>query len=228
MLGHRGARRASLRPRTRSSVVPVAHVTVPAACATCGARPVRRRRGRVMRFRPSSVLLAIALTASGATPALAATAAPPDLVRDPTAYVDPLIGTKNGGNVFPGAVAPFGMLSWSPENTRGSATSTAAPGGYQYDATRIRGFSLTHMSGTGCAGGSGDIPSSRTRVRSPPHPRATPRTRCTQPTSRTPTRARSPATTRWASPPASPPTSRRPPARARAASPTPPTSPPRC
>ncbi|MDX6363977.1 MAG: hypothetical protein QOC85_2987 [Streptomyces sp.] len=112
-----------------------------------------------MRFRPSSVLLAVALTAGGATPALAASASgPPDLVKDPTAYVDPLIGTKNGGNVFPGAVAPFGMLSWSPENTRGSATSTAAPGGYQYDATRIRGFSLTHMSGTGCAGGSGDIP----------------------------------------------------------------------
>ncbi|WP_369249813.1 GH92 family glycosyl hydrolase [Streptomyces sp. R41] len=111
-----------------------------------------------MRFRPSSVLLAVALTVGGATPALAATAAPPDLVRDPTAYVDPLIGTKNGGNVFPGAVVPFGMLSWSPENTRGDATRTAAPGGYLYDATRIRGFSLTHMSGTGCAGGSGDIP----------------------------------------------------------------------
>lgn len=112
-----------------------------------------------MRFRPSSVLLAVALTVGGATPALAAPpAAPPDLVRDPTAYVDPLIGTKNGGNVFPGAVVPFGMLSWSPENTRGDATRTAAPGGYQYDAMRIRGFSLTHMSGTGCAGGSGDIP----------------------------------------------------------------------
>ncbi len=80
------------------------------------------------------------------------------LVTDPTAYVDPLIGTKNLGNVFPGAVVPFGMLSWSPENTRGNATRTAAPGGYHYDATRIRGFSLTHMSGTGCAGGSGDIP----------------------------------------------------------------------
>lgn len=111
-----------------------------------------------MRFRPSSILLAVALAAGGITPAVAATAPAPDLVRDPTAYVDPLIGTKNGGNVFPGAVVPFGMLSWSPENTRGSATSTAAPGGYQYDATRIRGFSLTHMSGTGCAGGSGDIP----------------------------------------------------------------------
>ncbi|MFF9601931.1 GH92 family glycosyl hydrolase [Streptomyces sp. NPDC014684] len=111
-----------------------------------------------MRFRPTSLLLAAVLATGGATPALAATAAPPELVKDPTPYVDPLIGTRNGGNVFPGAVVPFGMLSWSPENTRGDATRTAAPGGYQYDATRIRGFSLTHMSGTGCAGGSGDIP----------------------------------------------------------------------
>ncbi|MGW7258983.1 GH92 family glycosyl hydrolase [Streptomyces sp. NPDC054834] len=112
-----------------------------------------------MRFRPMSLLLAAVLAAGGSPAlALAATATPPDLVKDPTAYVDPLIGTKNGGNVFPGAVVPFGMLSFSPENTRGDATRTAAPGGYQYDATRIRGFSLTHMSGTGCAGGSGDIP----------------------------------------------------------------------
>ncbi|MFF5023447.1 GH92 family glycosyl hydrolase [Streptomyces collinus] len=111
-----------------------------------------------MRFRPMSLLLAAVLAMSGAPTALAATAAPPGLVEDPTPYVDPLIGTRNGGNVFPGAVVPFGMLSWSPENTRGDATRTAAPGGYQYDATRIRGFSLTHMSGTGCAGGSGDIP----------------------------------------------------------------------
>ncbi|KOV69225.1 GH92 family glycosyl hydrolase [Streptomyces sp. MMG1121] len=112
-----------------------------------------------MRFRPMSLLLAALLATSGAaTPALAASPASPGLVKDPTPYVDPLIGTRNGGNVFPGAVVPFGMLSWSPENTRGDATRTAAPGGYQYDATRIRGFSLTHMSGTGCAGGSGDIP----------------------------------------------------------------------
>uniref|UniRef100_A0AAU1HSN3 GH92 family glycosyl hydrolase n=1 Tax=Streptomyces sp. NBC_00180 TaxID=2903632 RepID=A0AAU1HSN3_9ACTN len=111
-----------------------------------------------MRFRPTSLLLAAVLAVTGATPALAATTAPPGLVQDPTPYVDPLIGTRNGGNVFPGAVTPFGMFSFSPENTRGDATRTAAPGGYHYDATRIRGFSLTHMSGTGCAGGSGDIP----------------------------------------------------------------------
>ena len=76
----------------------------------------------------------------------------------PAAEVNPLIGSRNGGNTFPGATLPFGMLQWSPENTRGKHDRTAAPGGYQYDATRIRGFSLTHLSGTGCAGASGDIP----------------------------------------------------------------------
>ncbi len=77
---------------------------------------------------------------------------------DPTEHVDPLIGTSNLGDVFPGAVSPFGMFSFSPETSRGNAYRTAAPGGYLYSATKIRGFSLTHMSGTGCAGGSGDIP----------------------------------------------------------------------
>ncbi|HEY0475218.1 MAG TPA: GH92 family glycosyl hydrolase [Kribbella sp.] len=77
---------------------------------------------------------------------------------DPTEHVDPLIGTSNLGDVFPGAVAPFGMFSFSPETSRGNAYRTAAPAGYLYSATKIRGFSLTHMSGTGCAGGSGDIP----------------------------------------------------------------------
>jgi len=81
-----------------------------------------------------------------------------DLVTDPAQYVDPLIGTAAGGNVFPGAVVPFGMVQWSPETTRGDHTRAAAPGGYAYDAPRIRGFSLTHLSGTGCRGASGDIP----------------------------------------------------------------------
>ena len=80
-----------------------------------------------------------------------------DLV-DYARYVNPLIGTANSGNTFPGAVLPFGMFSWSPENTRGDMTRAAAPGGYHFDALRIRGFSLTHLSGTGCRGASGDIP----------------------------------------------------------------------
>lgn len=77
---------------------------------------------------------------------------------DLAGLVNPLIGTANGGNTFPGAVLPFGMFSWSPENTRGDMTRAAAPGGYHHDVLRIRGFSLTHLSGTGCRGASGDIP----------------------------------------------------------------------
>ena len=77
---------------------------------------------------------------------------------DLAALVNPLIGTAAGGNTFPGAVLPFGMFSWSPETTRGDASRPAAPGGYHFDATRIRGFSLAHLSGTGCRGASGDIP----------------------------------------------------------------------
>ncbi len=76
----------------------------------------------------------------------------------PAEAVNPLIGSSNGGNTYPGAVMPFGMLQWSPENTRGQHTRTASPSGYRFDARRIRGFSLTHLSGAGCAGASGDIP----------------------------------------------------------------------
>ncbi|MEO7050721.1 MAG: glycoside hydrolase family 92 protein, partial [Rhodanobacter sp.] len=76
----------------------------------------------------------------------------------PAAAVNPLIGSSNGGNTFPGPMLPFGMLQWSPETTRGKHNRTAAPGGYAYDHPRVRGFALTHLSGTGCAGASGDIP----------------------------------------------------------------------
>ncbi len=89
---------------------------------------------------------------------LSATALANAPAASPAAAVNPLIGSAHGGNTFPGATLPFGMLQWSPENTKGQHDHTAAPGGYQYDATRIRGFSLTHLSGTGCRGASGDIP----------------------------------------------------------------------
>lgn len=83
----------------------------------------------------------------------------PGVVADPAAYVDPLIGSLRDGNTWPGAVRPFGMISWSPTSTRGDQTSTGAANGYQYDTTRVRGFSLTHVNGAGCnPGAAGDIP----------------------------------------------------------------------
>ncbi|MET0505146.1 MAG: GH92 family glycosyl hydrolase [Luteibacter sp.] len=85
--------------------------------------------------------------------AVAAASGPADLVN-------PLIGTTNGGNVFPGAVVPFGMVQFSPEASPlpGKKSPIAAPGGYEYRADSIRGFSLTNVEGWGCAGGSGDAP----------------------------------------------------------------------
>ncbi len=107
------------------------------------------------RLLPSLLVSAVTAATVLAAQPTAVQAAP---VADPAAAVNPLVGTTNNGETFPGAVTPYGTLAWSPENTNGDQTRTVAPGGYSYNATRIRGFSLTHMSGTGCAGGSGDIP----------------------------------------------------------------------
>ncbi|MCA1219418.1 GH92 family glycosyl hydrolase [Streptomyces sp. 8L] len=92
-----------------------------------------------------------------AAPASAATAGH-GTVTNPVPYVNPMIGTSNAGNTYPGAVNPLGMLAWSPQNSTGNQVSTPAPGGYQYNATKIRGFSLTHLNGVGCSGANGDIP----------------------------------------------------------------------
>ncbi len=67
-------------------------------------------------------------------------------------YVNPLIGTSNGGDTFPGADVPFGMIQWSPET---GAQRTI--GGYTYNNTQLRGFALTELSGAGCSA-YGDIP----------------------------------------------------------------------
>lgn len=63
-------------------------------------------------------------------------------------YVNPFIGTKVGsGNTYPGAQAPLGMISWSPQ----SADFGWSPGGYSYDNNKINGFGLIHLSGAGCS-----------------------------------------------------------------------------
>ncbi|MGC0311816.1 putative alpha-1,2-mannosidase [Kitasatospora acidiphila] len=82
-------------------------------------------------------------------------------VSDPAQWVNPFVGTAQGapdygngaggGNTFPGAVAPLGMIQWSPD------TVTYQNGGYDYNDNRIRGFSLTHISGAGC-GDYGNVP----------------------------------------------------------------------
>ena len=65
------------------------------------------------------------------------------------------VGGASVGNIdtFPGADMPFGMLQWSPD----TAPDRASGGGYSYKDSAISGFSLTHLSGPGCAI-YGDIP----------------------------------------------------------------------
>ena len=88
----------------------------------------------------------------------ATASAAPELVGDPTALVDPFIGTGDAGgvvgpvNMFPGASAPFGMLDWSPDTS-----SRPSSGGYAYNDSSSIGMSLTHVSGAGC-GIAGDLP----------------------------------------------------------------------
>lgn len=97
-----------------------------------------------------SLLVLVGCRHSGRPPAQPV-APPPGLA----AWVDPLIGTDDGdspdpppgdkgGATFPGATVPFGMVQWSPDTQGGEF-------GYSHPDRDIRGFSLNHISGAGCA-----------------------------------------------------------------------------
>ena len=116
------------------------------------------------RERPAFVVPAAAIVFAGLAVIIAAPGpakavpTPSGLVSDPASLVDPMIGTGSGGatvgqiDTFPGASAPFGMLTFSPDTP-----SRPDGGGYNYADSSIAGFSLTHLSGPGC-GADGDFP----------------------------------------------------------------------
>src|SRR2546423_323963 len=85
-------------------------------------------------------------------------AAPAGAAADPASQVDVFTGTDAGardfgtgggaGNTFPGPTLPFGMVQFSPDTL---PAERAFGGGYTYGDDLIKGFSLKHMSGPGCA-----------------------------------------------------------------------------
>ena len=97
--------------------VPVAHLVQHASTLQAGGQSIRQ----------------------GAPSALSPSA--PNLVQ----YAKPMCGTTGDANTFPGAVAPFGMIQWSPDTEAGMRE-----GGYSDRDTRISDFSLDHISGAGC------------------------------------------------------------------------------
>jgi len=68
-------------------------------------------------------------------------------------FVDPMLGVSGGGNVFPGPAAPFGMIKPGPDVTFGERDYNAGLN----DQGVIRGFSQTHVSGTGGGAKYGNI-----------------------------------------------------------------------
>ncbi|HWG22998.1 lectin [Actinospica sp.] len=112
------------------------------------------RRTRIRAALP--VVAALTLGLGTLAPAASAVTRAPisksALVTDPASYVNPLIGTTNSADDFPGADMPYGMVQWSPDTP-----SRPDGGGYEYTDSSITGFSLTHMSGPGCPA-EGDVP----------------------------------------------------------------------
>ncbi|KAL1902491.1 hypothetical protein Sste5346_001472 [Sporothrix stenoceras] len=76
-----------------------------------------------------------------------------DTKFDTLAYVDPLIGASNGGNVFPGASLPYGMAKAVADTNSGSNQ-----GGFTLDGSPVTGFSMMHDSGTGGSPSLGNFP----------------------------------------------------------------------
>jgi predicted alpha-1,2-mannosidase len=115
--------------------------------------PQPHRRGGGFRRRLAVVsllgLAALPLQSLGSADAASA----PAPVTDPATLVNPLIGTSGAVNTFPGPDMPFGMMQWGPDTT----PSRAQGGGYEYNSSKISGFSLTHVSGPGCDV-AGDLP----------------------------------------------------------------------
>ena len=110
-----------------------------------------RSAGRHIRKRIA--FMAVSLLASTVIAAFTAATPASAAVTDPASVVNPLLGTSNGGNTFPGADVPFGMVQWSPDTN-----SRPDGGGYAYGDGTITSFPLTHMDGPGCNGGASDIP----------------------------------------------------------------------
>lgn len=71
---------------------------------------------------------------------------------DALSYVDPLIGSTDGGNVFTGATLPYGMAK-AVADVDGQNT-----GGFSTDGSNVTGFSHMHDSGTGGNPSLGNFP----------------------------------------------------------------------
>ncbi|KAL3439007.1 glycosyl hydrolase family 92-domain-containing protein [Aspergillus tetrazonus] len=98
------------------------------------------------------MLIPLLLFTSTIAYALASTSITQDPNTDPLAYVNPLIGSTNGGNVFAGASLPYSIAK-AVADVDGQNTA-----GFASDNSRVTGFSALHDSGTGGNPSLGNFP----------------------------------------------------------------------
>lgn len=94
---------------------------------------LHRRAGALLAAASFTLLLATSAASAAPDPAQAV---------DPVAAVNTFIGSRDEGNTFPGASAPFGMIQVSPIGDHYA--------GWRYDDPKIRGFGHSFVSGAGC------------------------------------------------------------------------------
>ncbi|KAK8070431.1 glycoside hydrolase family 92 protein [Apiospora hydei] len=101
-------------------------------------------------FRLPLLLLSLLLLVANNSATLAADVAAND--DDILRFINPLIGSTNGGNVFAGATRPY-ALAKPVANVDGQNT-----GGFATDGSKVTGFSAVHDSGTGGNPSLGNFP----------------------------------------------------------------------
>ncbi|OAL48694.1 hypothetical protein IQ07DRAFT_84231 [Pyrenochaeta sp. DS3sAY3a] len=99
-----------------------------------------------------SVLYSLYSLSQLVTPSLAVSRTRPRDGLNVLDWVDPLIGSRSGGNVFTGATLPYGMAK-AVADVDGENT-----GGFSSDGSNITGFSALHDSGTGGNPSLGNFP----------------------------------------------------------------------
>ena len=77
----------------------------------------------------------------------AVTSSPAVAASNPLEEPLPLVGTAEHGHAYPGAIVPFGMVQLSPDTPLEGWDGCS---GYHFSDSAIRGFSHTHLAGTGC------------------------------------------------------------------------------
>ena len=100
-----------------------------------------------MRYRFGLIVVATVVVSVGMGGVMARAAVRPAVVADPASAVDMRVMTTGGGNDFPGADVPFGMVQWSPDNPLlakadgGRWYRRYRDGGYAYEENQLRGVS---------------------------------------------------------------------------------------